>query len=333
MRYLVTGGSGFIGSHLAEELLHRGHDVAIIDDLSTGRLANVEHLKGNHRFRCVVGSCADVAVMTDLVDDCDAIFHLAAAVGVKLIVDSPIKTIETNVGLTETVLALASARSRPVLIASSSEVYGKGDRVPFREDANLVLGPPDKGRWSYACAKALSEFLALGYWKERNLPVVIARLFNTVGPRQVGQYGMVVPRFVSQGLAGQDITVYGDGQQSRCFTHVRDVVRALVALLETDRHAGQVYNVGATREISIEGLAGRVRELTGGRSRLVFVPYGEAYEPGFEDVSRRVPDASKLARATGWEATIGLDAILTDVIAAVSSSRGDPRMPAVTGSV
>jgi len=315
MRYLITGGAGFIGSHLCRELLRRGEQVVAVDDLSTGVLGNVETLSGDPRFRFVRGDCANRLLMEEWVADCDAIIHLAAAVGVKRVIESPLRTIETNVHGTETVLALASARGRPVLLTSSSEVYGKSSAVPFREDADLVLGPPTQARWSYACSKALDEFLALAYWREKGLPAIVVRLFNTVGPRQTGRYGMALPSFVAQGLAGEDITVYGDGSQSRCFTHVADVVDALLLLLASERHFGEVYNVGSAEEVTIRELATAVRSATGERSRVVFVPYEAAYAPGFEEVPRRVPDLGKIAAATGWRATRRLPQILSDVIA------------------
>jgi UDP-glucose 4-epimerase len=315
MKYLITGGAGFIGSHLAEELLHRGNEVFIVDDLSTGSIENVRHLKTNTRFHYVVDTCANVQLMAELVDASDRIFHLAAAVGVKLIVESPVRTIETNVHLTETILTLANKKKRPILVASTSEVYGKSEHLPFREDGDLVLGATNKGRWSYACSKAIDEFLAIAYWKEKKLPTVIVRLFNTVGPRQTGQYGMVVPTFVRQALGGKPITVFGDGKQSRCFTHVADVIRALIGLMETERSYGQVYNVGNTVEISMGDLARQVREMCDSRSEIELIPYAKAYEEGFEDMPRRIPDLSKIGAAIGWTPTIPLVKILTDVIA------------------
>jgi UDP-glucose 4-epimerase len=314
MRYLITGGAGFIGSHLSEELLRKGHEVFAVDDLSTGSIENIRHLKGNDRYHYTIDSCGNVPMMAELVDSCDRIFHLAAAVGVKLIVESPVRTIETNVHLTEVMLTLANKKKRPILVASTSEVYGKSDQFPFREDGDLVLGATHKGRWSYACSKAIDEFLALAYWKERKLPAVVARLFNTVGPRQTGQYGMVIPNFVRQALAGAPLTVYGDGQQSRCFGHVSDVVKGLAGLLESDRCFGQVFNIGNTTEITIRDLARQVRERCGSRSEIVNIPYEEAYEQGFEDMRRRVPDISKIKAAIGWEPTLSLDQILKDVI-------------------
>jgi UDP-glucose 4-epimerase len=314
MKYLITGGAGFVGSHLAEELLRRGHEVFVVDDLSTGSIENIRPLKSSDRFHYVVDTCNNVQLMAEMVDGCDRIFHLAAAVGVKLIVESPVRTIETNVHLTEVVMRLAQKKKRPILVASTSEVYGKSEQLPFREDGDLVLGATIKGRWSYACSKAIDEFLALAYWKEKGLPTVIVRLFNTVGPRQTGQYGMVIPTFVRQALANQPLTVYGDGKQSRCFTHVSDVVRALIGLMETDKAYGQVFNVGSTNEISIVDLAKQVREMCGSRSEIVNVPYSKAYEEGFEDMPRRIPDLTKINATIGWKPTIGLSEILQNVI-------------------
>lgn len=313
MRYLITGGAGFIGSHLAEELLRRGHEVYALDDLSTGCIDNIRHLKSNAKFHYVIDTVMNRPVTAELVDTADVVYHLAAAVGVKLIVESPVRTIETNIQATEMVLDLANKKKKPTFIASTSEVYGVSTQLPFREDGELVMGATTKGRWSYACSKAIDEFLAIAYWKERKLPTVVARLFNTVGPRQTGQYGMVVPSFVKQALAGQPITVYGDGKQSRCFTHVADVVRALVAVMETPKAYGNVFNIGSTSEISIHDLAKQVREITGSKSEITFVPYEKAYEEGFEDMPRRVPDVSKIKGLIGWEPTIALPQILTDV--------------------
>jgi UDP-glucose 4-epimerase len=314
MRYLITGGAGFIGSHLADELLKRGHEVCVVDDLSTGSIDNIKHLKGKPGFSYIIDSCANVPVMAELVDSCDRIFHLAAAVGVKLIVESPVRTIETNVHLTEVMLTLANKKKRPILVASTSEVYGKSDQFPFREDGDLVLGATNKGRWSYACSKAIDEFLAIAYWKERKLPTVVVRLFNTVGPRQTGQYGMVIPNFVRQALGGVPITVFGDGQQSRCFTHVADVVHGLIGLVDSERCYGQVFNIGNTSEITIGNLARQVKEMCQSRSEITFLPYEQAYEQGFEDMRRRVPDISKVGAAIGWKPTIALPQILKDVI-------------------
>ncbi len=314
MRYLITGGAGFIGSHLGEELLRRGHEVYAVDDLSTGSIDNIRHLKTNERFHYTIDTCENQQLMAELVDGCDRIYHLAAAVGVKLIVESPVRTIETNVHLTEVMLTLANKKKRPILIASTSEVYGKSEQLPFREDGDLVMGATFKGRWSYACSKAIDEFLAIAYWKERKLPAVIARLFNTVGPRQTGQYGMVIPNLVGQALAGEPMTVFGDGKQSRCFTHVTDVVRALIGLLDSTETRGQVFNIGNTVEISIGDLARQIREVCKSRSEIVNIPYEKAYEEGFEDMPRRIPDITKIKTAIGWEPTIALPQILADVV-------------------
>src|ERR1700761_234101 len=294
MRYLITGGAGFIGSHLAEELLRRGHEVYIVDDLSTGSIDNIRHLKTHDRFHYTIDTCSNQHLMAELVDGCDKIYHLAAAVGVKLIVESPVRTIETNIRLTEIMLGLANKKKRPIFVASTSEVYGKSEQFPFREDGELVMGATTKGRWSYACSKAIDEFLAIAYWKEKKLPTVLARLFNTVGPRQTGQYGMVVPNFVRQALAGEPITVFGDGKQSRCFTHVADVVRACIALMDHEDGYGHVFNIGNNIEISMSDLAKQVREMCASKSEIVYIPYEKAYEQGFEDMPRRVPDLSKI---------------------------------------
>src|SRR4051794_14919829 len=278
MRILITGGAGFVGSHLADELLARGHHVHALDDLSTGAIDNIRHLRTHRRFEYSIDSCHDSRVVAELVDEADIVYHLAAAVGVELIVESPVRTIETNIGTTEVVLQHASKKKKPVFITSTSEVYGKSTALPFREDGDLVMGPTFKGRWSYACSKAIDEFLALAYYKERGLPTVIGRLFNTVGPRQTGRYGMVVPNFVSQALAGESMRVFGDGTQSRCFCHVKDVVRALAELMERDAFYGEVFNIGRDDEISITGLAEQVRAIVGSGGEIVYVPYAEAYE-------------------------------------------------------
>lgn len=314
MRVLITGGAGFIGSHLADAYLERGDEVFIIDDLSTGTIENIQHLKGNRRFHYTIDTVHNQPVAAELVDQCDVIFHLAAAVGVKLIVESPVRTIETNVRGTEVLLALANKKKKKVLLASTSEVYGLSTDVPFREDGNLVMGATTKGRWSYACSKAIDEFLALAYWREKKLPTIIVRLFNTVGPRQTGQYGMVIPTFVKQALAGRPITVYGDGKQSRCFGYVGDVVGALIKVMEHPESVGQVFNIGSNQEITILELAQRVKELTRSDSEIVFLPYDEAYEEGFEDMPRRVPDTSKVRELVGFEAKMDLDGILESVI-------------------
>ena len=315
MRALITGGAGFIGSHLADAWLGLGHDVLVLDNLSTGSFDNIAHLKGRPGFEYFVDSVTNEPLLAELVDRSDVIFHFAAAVGVKLIVEQPVHTIETNVHGTEVVLKHAAKKRKLVVIASTSEVYGKSEAVPFREDADLVLGPTTKHRWAYACSKAIDEFLALAYWKERKLPVIIVRFFNTVGPRQTGQYGMVIPSFVRQALAGAPITVFGDGTQSRAFTHVHDVVGALVKLVAEPRAIGQVINIGNTEEVTIGRLAERVRELSGSSSSIRFVPYDEAYESGFEDMPRRLPDLGKVADLIGYQTKHTLDDILTEVIA------------------
>lgn len=321
MRVLITGGAGFIGSHLADAYLQRGDDVLVIDDLSTGTIDNIQHLKSNPRFHYTIDSVHNQPVTAELVDQSDIVIHLAAAVGVKLIVESPVRTIETNVRGTEVVLALANKKQKRVLIASTSEVYGLSTDVPFREDGNLVMGATTKGRWSYACSKAIDEFLALAYWREKKLPTTIVRLFNTVGPRQTGRYGMVIPTFVKQALAGRPITVYGNGKQTRCFGYVGDVVGALVKLMDTADSVGQVFNIGSTEEISILELAEKVKELTHSDSEIIFVPYDEAYEEGFEDMPRRVPDTSKINRLVGFKPEMTLEGILQTVI---SFHRGRP---------
>ena len=314
MRILITGGAGFIGSHLADRYLERGDEVYIIDDLSTGNMENIQYSKDHPRLTCFIDSVTNSRLTAELVDWSDIVYHLAAAVGVRLIVESPVRTIETNVRGTEVVLSLAARKRKRVLVASSSEVYGKRTQVPFCEGDDLIIGPTTKGRWSYACSKAIDEFLAVAYWKEKRVPTVIARLFNTVGPRQTGRYGMVIPNFVRQALAGEDITVFGDGFQSRCFTHVSDVVNALMGIAEHPDAVGQVYNVGSEQEINILQLANKVRDLSGSNSRVVFVDFSEAYEEGFEDMMRRVPDISKIRELIGYVPQIGLDEIITSVI-------------------
>ena len=314
MNILITGGAGFIGSHLAERLVERGDHVSIIDDLSTGSVKNIQHLKARPNFQYFVDSVTNQRLMAELVDAADVIYHLAAAVGVRLIVESPTRTMETNIRGTEIVLELAAKKKKRVLITSTSEVYGKRTQVPFREDDDLVLGPPDKGRWSYACSKAIDEFLALAYWKEKRVPTVVVRLFNTVGPRQTGAYGMVIPSMVRQALAGSDLTVYGDGTQARCFTHVSDAVGALIALAEHPDANGEVYNIGSVEEISILDLARRIKHLTASNSNIVMVPYEKAYEQGFEDMMRRLPDLTKAGRTIGYRPSFNLDRILQDII-------------------
>jgi UDP-glucose 4-epimerase len=314
LRVLITGGAGFIGSHLADAYLQRGDDVLVIDDLSTGTIENIRHLKNNPRFHYTIDTVHNQPVTAELVDQSDLIFHLAAAVGVKLIVESPVRTIETNVRGTEVILALANKKKKRVLIASTSEVYGLSTDVPFREDGNLVMGATTKGRWSYACSKAIDEFLALAYWREKKLPTTIVRLFNTVGPRQTGRYGMVIPTFVKQALSGRPITVYGDGKQTRCFGYVGDVIGALIRVIDRSESVGQVYNIGSNEEISILQLAEKVKQLTNSNSEIVFVPYDEAYEEGFEDMPRRVPDISKINKLVGFRPEMSLEGILQSVI-------------------
>jgi UDP-glucose 4-epimerase len=313
--YLITGGAGFIGSHLAEALLAAGHAVTIIDDLSTGRMENIAPVLNKPDFRFAIDTITNAMVMDRLMSECDAVFHLAAAVGVELIVTDPVRTIETNVLGTHAVLQAAARYRKKVLLASTSEVYGKGVKVPFAEDDDRLLGPTTKSRWSYSDSKAIDEFLGLAYYKQHALPVIIARFFNTVGPRQTGQYGMVIPRFVRQALEGETLRVYGDGEQSRCFCNVHDVVRALVALIETPQAEGQVYNLGSVEEITIKALARQVLSAVGRpEDDFILVPYAEAYEPGFEDMQRRVPDLTKIRATTGWEPRIPLDETLREVI-------------------
>lgn len=319
---LVTGGAGFIGSHLSEALLARGIKVTVIDNLSTGSRDNIAHLMPNPAFTFIEASVTDTALLNDMVSACDFVFHLAAVVGVELIIRDPIGVIETNVEGTTAVLRAASLSKTPVLLTSTSEVYGKNTYAPFAEDDDRVLGPTTKSRWCYAESKAVDEFLALAYYRQRDLPVIIVRLFNTVGPRQTGQYGMVVPRFVRQALSGRPITVYGNGQQTRCFCHVQDVIRALLQLSATPAAAGEIFNVGSTEEVSILELAHQVLEVTGSSSEIVFVPYDEAYEPGFEDMVRRVPSIQKIQKAIGWTPLLSLREIISDVAAYEQRHRG-----------
>lgn len=315
MRYLITGGAGFIGSHLAERLLDRGEHVVLLDNLSTGSMENIRHLKSRERMEYHLDSIENRRLVAELVDDADIVVHLAAAVGVRLIVESPVRTIETNVNGTQIILEAAERKRKLVLTASTSEVYGKSTQVPFHEEADLVLGPTTKGRWSYAASKALDEFLALSYWRERKVPVIVVRLFNTVGPRQTGRYGMVLPNFVKQALDNTPITVYGSGTQSRCFCDVRDTVESLVRLMDTERAIGEVVNIGNTEEISIGDLAQAVKTRTGSSSKITYVPYDQAYEPGFEDMMRRVPNVEKLQALTGFRPQTKL----ADIIDRVSS--------------
>ena len=322
MRFLITGGAGFIGSHLAELLIQRGDHVVLLDNLSTGSMENIRHLKSSERMQYFLDSLENRQLLAELVDEADVVVHLAAAVGVRLIVESPVRTIETNVNGTQRVLEAACKKRKLVLNASTSEVYGKNTQVPFHEDADLVLGPTTKGRWSYAASKALDEFLALSYWKEKKLPVIVVRLFNTVGPRQTGRYGMVLPNFVQQALDGAPITVYGSGKQSRCFCDVRDCVEALARVMATQRAIGEVVNIGNTEEITIEDLAKLVKERTGSASPITYVPYDQAYEPGFEDMQRRVPSIEKLVDLTGFRPTTSLPEIIDRVAAYFREKRG-----------
>lgn len=313
MKYLLTGGAGFIGSHLAEALLDRGDEVRVIDDLSTGGIENIQHLKGRRGFNYVLDTVLNRPVMAELVDEADIILHLAAAVGVRLIVESPVRTIETNIKGTEMVLELAAKKKKPVVIFSTSEVYGKSNGAKFFETGDLILGPTFKGRWSYAASKIIDEFLALAYYKEKELPVIIIRLFNTVGPRQTGRYGMVVPRFVQQALAAEPITVFGDGKQTRTFTHVKDAVGAILKLVEHPRAVGEIFNIGGKEEISIEGLAQLVKEVLQSSSPIVYIPYEQAYEEGFEDMRKRVPDIGKIQELIGYDANFSSKDMILDV--------------------
>jgi len=326
-RALITGGAGFIGSHLAEALLARGHQVTVIDDLSTGRFENIAHLVAHPRFRYAIDTITNQVVMDRLASECDVIYHLAAAVGVLLIVEKPVHTIETNVMGTEAVLKAALRYRAKVMLASTSEVYGKGNRSPFREDDDVVLGPTNRSRWSYAASKMVDEFLALAYYREKGLPVVIFRLFNTVGPRQTGQYGMVIPRFIQQALNGESLTVYGDGNQSRCFLHVQDAIDAIISLANCPEAIGEVFNIGSTEEVTIYHLARLILDITSEErganlskkdtDQIVFIPYDQAYSVGFEDMHQRVPDVTKIRAYTGWSASMRLEEILRAIILAV----------------
>ncbi len=332
MRYLITGGAGFVGSHLAERLLTRGDTVVLLDNLSTGSMENIRHLKSFEKLQYQLDSIENKQLLTELVDDAYVVIHLAAAVGVRLIVESPVRTIETNVNGTQLVLEAASKKRKLVVTASTSEVYGKSTNFPFREDSDLVLGPTTKGRWSYAASKALDEFLALSYWKEKKLPVIVARFFNTVGPRQTGRYGMVLPNFVSQALDNQPITIYGSGKQSRCFCDVRDTVEGLIRLMDNERSIGEVVNIGNTEEVSIEELARIVKQRTGSASELVYVPYEQAYEPGFEDMARRIPCIEKLESLTSFRPRTPLTEIIDRVVSYFREKRAAALTRPVTGS-
>ncbi len=314
-RVLITGGAGFIGSHLAEKLLAGGHQVQVVDDLTTGSMANIEHLKSHPAFSYTIDTVMNRPLMAELVDRVEFVFHLAAAVGVRLIVERPISTIETNIKATELVLELAAKKARPLLITSTSEVYGKLDKERFSEEDSMLLGPTSKARWCYAASKIIDEFLARAYFKEKGLPVVVVRLFNTIGPRQTGQYGMVVPRFVKQALLGEPITVYGDGSQRRCFAWVKDAVGAMTLLINDPGAYGEVFNIGSDSETSIYELAVMVKEVTGSSSAITFVPYEGAYEEGFEDIARRQPDISKVKRQIGFDPSCELPEMLERIVA------------------
>ena len=332
MRYLITGGAGFIGSHLAERLLARGEHVTLLDNLSTGSMENIRHLKSNERMEYHLDSIENRHLVAELVDDADIVVHLAAAVGVRLIVESPVRTIETNVNGTQIILEAAEKKRKVVLTASTSEVYGKSTQVPFREEADLVLGSTTKGRWSYAASKALDEFLALAYWRERKVPVIVVRLFNTVGPRQTGRYGMVLPNFVKQALENEPITVYGSGTQSRCFCDVRDTVESLMRLMDTEKSIGEVVNIGNTEEITIADLAATVKTRTGSTSTISYVPYDQAYEPGFEDMMRRVPSVDKLHGLTGFRPQTKLSEIIDRVTEHLREKQNLAKPRAVSGT-
>lgn len=313
MKVLITGGAGFIGSHLTEALLHRGHTVTIIDDLSTGKLENIEHVRAFPNFHFAIETIMNEAVMDRLVSECDVIFHLASAVGVDLIIQKPVEVIQRCVLGTEVVLKIADRYKKKVLITSTSEIYGKNTKVPFSEDDDRLLGPTIKNRWSYSCSKAIDEFLALAYFKEKKLPIVIVRLFNTIGPRQVGQYGMVVPRFVQQAMNNEKITVFGSGKQSRCFGYVNDIVDGLIGLMNKPSAVGQIFNVGNNEEISIIELAEKVKKITGSESKIIKVPYNKAYEEGFEDMERRIPDLKKIKQFIGYEPKVNLDEMIQKI--------------------
>lgn len=315
MKVFITGGAGFIGSHVADALIDRGDTVLILDDLSTGSMENIDHLVGRDGFEYRIGSATDVPLVSELVDRCDATIHLAAAVGVKLIVEKPVHTIETNVRATEVVLGAAAKKQKLVVLASTSEVYGKGIKIPFSEEDDLKLGSTSHSRWAYACSKALDEWLALAYYHEKHVPVIVIRFFNTVGPRQTGRYGMVLPTFASQAVAGEPITVYGTGEQSRCFGHVRDAIDAVFRLMDTEAAIGEVVNVGTDREVTIRQLAEMVRDAAGSQSDIVRVPYSKAYAEGFEDLERRVPDVQKLERLTGFRFSRSLEEVVEEVVA------------------
>lgn len=330
MRILITGGAGFIGSHLSDTLIEQGDRVTVIDDLSTGRMQNIAHLQSNDRFHFAIETIVNETVMDRLVSECDVIYHLAAAVGVELIVNHPVEVIERNILGTEMVFKVANRYKKKVFVASTSEIYGKNEKVPFRETDDRILGPTTKSRWSYSSSKAIDEFLALAYWKEKQLPVVIGRFFNTIGPRQTGQYGMVVPRFVKRALLDQPLLVYSDGEQSRCFTDVSDVIRAVVDLMEHPEAVGNIYNIGSQQEITINDLARRVIEVTDSNSEIEHIPYEQAYESGFEDMRRRVPDVSRLEELTGYVPKVKLDVTIQKI--AQDLRENDPDIQEYLGS-
>lgn len=331
MRVLITGGAGFIGSHLAEALLSRGDKVYILDDLSTGSMENIRHLKDLPGFHYQIDSVMNKPLLGEMVDEIDLVIHLAAAVGVRLIVESPVRTIDTNIRGTEFVLEAAQKKKKVVFIASTSEVYGKSTSIPFCEDGDLVMGATVKGRWSYAASKALDEFLGLAYWKEKKLPVIIGRFFNTIGPRQTGRYGMVVPNFVRQALDNKPITVFGTGKQTRCFCYVGDVVAALLKLVENQQAVGQVFNIGSSEEISIEGLANLIKTKLKSVSEIRHVPYDQAYEEGFEDMLRRVPDITKIEKYVGWRPSTSLDVTIDLVSQYFKETGEDHTVAAISG--
>ena len=321
MKVLITGGAGFIGSHLADSLVESGDEVTVLDDLSTGRLDNISHLDGNKKFRFVEGTILNEPLVDKLVEKCDVVYHLAAAVGVDLIVKKPLESLVTNIKGSEVVLDMVHRYHKKVLITSTSEIYGKNVNGPLKEDDDRILGSPLKARWGYSTAKAVDEMLAYIYWREKKVPTVIVRLFNTVGPRQTGSYGMVLPRFVNQALKGEDITVYGSGKQSRCFLHVKDAVDALIKLMNNKNAVGNVFNIGSQEEITMEDLANKVIKITKTASRIIYIPYDQAYEEGFEDMQRRVPDTTKVSTAIGFKSTVDLDDIIQSVVEYINATR------------
>jgi len=314
MKILITGGAGFIGSHLSDYLLEQGNEVAILDNLSTGRFTNIAHMVHHERFSYTIDSVLNHKLLEGLVENCDVVYHLAAAVGVKYIIDNPLLALQTNIGGTENVLELANKYKKKVLLTSTSEIYGKSTKVPFHEEDHRLLGSTHISRWSYSASKAIDEFLALAYWREKNLPVVIVRCFNTVGPRQTGEYGMVVPKFVKGALLGHPLTIFGDGKQSRCFTDVADVIEGFTKLMACKKAEGQIFNIGSDEEITIEDLAKKVKKMTGSHSKIEYIKYEDAYEEGFEDMIRRVPDISKIRNTIGFQPRYSLDMILQRVI-------------------